>query len=114
MAVTSANYASIVAACRRALANGTNLTGNEIRLVVDVVQAAANTLDSKGVAAVAALEAELVTQMAIWDAAKGAATTSEYAAALAALDPLRTAATAAAAASVTDVAADDKRDGRAA
>ncbi len=107
MAATSADYATVIAACRRALANGTNLTGAEVQLVIDVVQhGSSNERDT----AATALEALLVTHMAIWDAAKGGATASEYAAALAALATPRTAAIAGAV--ITDIAANDKLDGR--
>ena len=68
MAVVSADYTTVCTALRRVLGNGTNLTGEEKRLALDVVQHAANTLDSKGAAtAVTAntdadvLEALLVT-----------------------------------------------------
>ncbi len=46
MAVVSADFATVVAACRRCLAHGTNLTGSEIRLIIDVVQSASADDDS--------------------------------------------------------------------
>jgi hypothetical protein len=107
MTVTSADYARVVAEARAALNRGTGLEGPALGRVIDVVQDAANTLDSKGAAtdvtlaaASAALEAELVTQMGLWDADGAGDSSATYTAALSALDPLRTAVTAAAAAAV--------------
>jgi hypothetical protein len=81
--------------------------------MLDVVEHAANTLDSKGVAATVALEAALVTQMALWDAAGAGDSSAVYATALTALAALRTAAVSAAAASITNYTANDFLDGRA-
>jgi hypothetical protein len=107
MAVTSANYATCQTALRRCLASGTNPTGEELQLMLDVIQhGSSNERDT----AAAALEALLVTHMAIWDAAKGGATAAEYAAALAALATPRTAAIAGAV--ITDLTASDGVDGR--
>ncbi len=112
MTVAAADYTTVVTSCRRELARGGVLRGEDLRLIIDVVEHAANTLDSKAVAAVAALEALLVTHLDIWNAAKAGATATEYANAVAALATPRTAATAAAAASITDVTALDGPDGR--
>lgn len=128
MTVSSSDYTTVVTDCRNALAKGISLTGPQMRLVIDVVEHAANTLDSKGAATSAtvnsdadALEAELVTQMAAWDAAGAGDSSAVYTAALAALAPLRTAliasanaVAAAAAASITNVTASDQLDGRSA
>lgn len=112
MTIGSSDYAAVVTACRGALAHGTTLGGNDLIRVIDVVEHAANTLDSQAAAAVAALEDELVTQMALWAAAGSGDSSAVYTAALAALSTLRTAATAAAAGSITDVTALDGPDGR--
>ncbi len=107
MAATSANYATVIAACRRALANGTNLTGAEIQLVIDVVQhGSSNERDT----AATALEALLVTHMANWAAAGAGDSSTVYTTALAALATPRTAAIAGAV--ITDIAASDGIDGR--
>lgn len=107
MSVVSADYATVLAALRRCLGNGTGLTGEEKRLALDVIQhASSNERD----AAATALEAELVTQMAAWDGAGAGDSSAVYTAALAALAPLRTAAIAGTV--VTDLSADDALDGR--
>ncbi len=106
MAVVNADYATCVAALRRCFAYGTNLSGEEKRLMLSVLQhATSNEKD----AAAAALEAELVTQMALWDADGAGDSSGTYTAALAALAPLRTAAIAGAV--ITDIAADNVLDG---
>ncbi len=126
MPVLSADYASVITECREALGRGGALEGKALIRVIDVIQHAANTLDSQGAAtgattrtAVLALEALLVTHMAIWNAAKGGATATEYAAALAALATPRTtclsaslASAVASTATVTDVTANNTLDGR--
>lgn len=114
MTVTSADYARVVSEARAALNRGTGLEGRALGRVIDVVQDAANTLDSKGAAtdvtlraAAVALEAELVTQMALWDDDDAGDSSATYTAALAALAPLRTALTAAAAATTASAATVD-------
>ncbi len=108
----STDVATVVAACRRGLANGSSLTGVELRLCIDTLQTLANTTESKGSAAAIALEALLVTHLAIWNAAKAGATASEYAAAVAALATPRATALTASAASVTNVTVSNILDGR--
>ncbi len=66
MAVSSTDYTTVATALRRCLANGSNLDGYEKRLTLDVIQHAANTLDSNTETATVntdgdALEALLVT-----------------------------------------------------
>lgn len=107
MTVLSADYTEVVAKCRAALNRGGDLKGADLRQVIDVVQHAANTLDTRSSAEVVtvaadaiALEAELVTQMALWDAAGAGDSSAVYTTALAALADLRTALTASAAALV--------------
>ena len=126
MSVSSADYARVVAACRRCLAHGTSLSGDEIRLVIDVVEHGANAID--GVAdisaandAVVALEAVLVTQMGLWNDAGAGDSSTVYTTALAALATpranavtLAAAALAACPAAITDITADDMADGRSA
>jgi hypothetical protein len=107
MAATSANYATVIAACRRCLANGTSLTGSEIQLVIDVVQhGSSNERD----AAADALEALLVTHIALWVAVGAGDTSTVRTNAVAALVAPRAAAIAGAA--ITDIAASDGIDGR--
>jgi hypothetical protein len=113
MAVVSADYTTVGTALRRCLGNGTSPSWRELQLMLDVVEHAANTLDSKGVAAVAALDVVIAAQMALWNTAKGADSSSTYTTALAALVAPRAAAIAAAAVSVTDFTANDSLDGRA-
>lgn len=107
MAVVDANYTTCVAALRRVLANGTNLTGEEKRLVLDVLQHA--TSNERDVAATA-LEALLVTCFAAWLADGAGDSSATYTAQLAACAAARTAAVAGA--TITDIAADDALDGR--
>lgn len=114
MTVASADYATIVTNCRNALAVGGSLRGEDLRLVIDVVEAAANTLDSKGVAAVTALSSALVTALAAWNGAGAGNSSAIYTTQEAILTPLRAAALTAVAASVTNVTALDGPDGRAA
>ncbi len=107
MAATSANYATVIAACRRALANGTNLTGAEVQLVIDVVEhGSSNERDT----AATALEALLVTAFAAWTAAGAGDSSAVYTAQLAACAAARVAAVAGAV--ITDIAAADGVDGR--
>ena len=113
MAVVAADYTTVVTLCRDALAKGTSLFGKDLVKVIDVVQDAANTLDSKGVAATVALEALLVTHLDTnWVAVGTGDSAAVRTAALAALATPRTAAVAAAAASITNVTASDALDGR--
>ncbi len=128
MAVVSADYTTVATFCRNALAVGGNISGAQLVKVIDVIQHAANTLDSKAVATSVAteaattaaatavgtvntdadaLEAELVTQMAAWNAVGVGDSSAVYTAALAALAPLRTALIASADAAVTAAAAAD-------
>lgn len=124
MAVTSANYLTVQTALRRCLANGGHLTGEEKRLALDVLQHSANVLD--GVTLVAdvntkadALEALLVTHLAIVDAVGAGDASVEVDAMIAALATPRSdlvaAVTAAVAAGgdVTDLVVSDELDGRA-
>lgn len=97
MTVSSADYTTVVQRCRDALNRGGDLRGPDLMLVIDVVQDAANTIDTQAAARIAtvsadaiALEAELVTQMALWDAAGAGDSSAVYATALAALADLRT------------------------
>ncbi len=122
----STDVATLAAACRRCLANGTSFTGAEIRLCIDTLETMANTTDSKAVATTTtakadaiALAAALVTALAAWDGAGAGDSSSIYTTQEAILTPLKlavVASTAAAftagAASVTDVTANDKTDGR--
>lgn len=114
MTVSSADYTTVVAACRDALAHGTSLSGEELRLTIDVVQHAANALDSKAVATVTALSGALVTALAAWAADGAGDSSATYTAQEAILTPLRTAAVSAAAASITNSTADSVLDGRSA
>ena len=107
MAVVSADYGTVVTALRRVLANGTNLTPEEKRMALDVVQHASS--NEKDVAATA-LEALLVTAFAAWNAVGAGDSSATYTAQLAACAAARTAAIAGTA--ITDVAADDATDGR--
>ncbi len=108
----STDVASIVSSCRDALARGGELRGERLRLIIDTLETLANTTESKASAAAVALEAQLVTSMAAWNAAGAGDSSADYTTAAAALAPLRTAAVSAAAASVTDVTPDDSLDGR--
>lgn len=111
---TSADYTAVVSACRTALARGDSIRGEDLRKVIDVVQHAANTLDSKALAAVTALSGALVTALAAWNAVGAGDSSATYTAQEAILTPLRTAALTAAAASRTDITADNSVDGRSA
>lgn len=112
MTVSSADYTRVVTECREALAKGLELKGPALIRVIDVVQDAANTLDSKGVAAAAALEALLVTHLGILVADAASPTQAHVNAMVAALTAPRAAATVAAAATITDVSANTALDGR--
>ncbi len=112
VAAAAADYATVVTACRRCLAHGTNLTGAEVQLVIDVVETAANTLDSKSAAAVAALEALLVTHLGILVADGASPTQGHVNAAVTALATPRATAVTASTASVADVTQNDALDGR--
>lgn len=109
---TSTDYIQVVTDCRTALAKGGSLSGEQLRRVIDVVQHAANTLDSKAVSAVSALSSALVTALAAWNADGTGDSSATYTAQEAILTPLRTAAVAAAAASRTDITAVSRDDGR--
>lgn len=129
MTVSSEDYTTVVQRCRDALNRGGDLRGPDLMLVIDVVQDAANTLDTQAASRIAtvsedaaALEAELVTQMALWDAAGAGDSSGVYTTALAALADLRTGLAASVAAAlagagsvgaVTDIAT-HPLDGRAA
>ncbi len=122
----STDAAATLAACRRALANGTNITGAEIRVCIDTIETLINTTDSKAVATTTtakadaiALAAAMVTALAAWTAVGAGDSSAVYTTQEAILTPLKlavVASTAAAftagAASVTDVTANDKTDGR--
>lgn len=112
MTVASADYTTVVTRARAALASGGHLAGEDLRLVIDVVQDAANTLDSKALAAVTALSGALVTALAAWNAVGAGNSSATYAAQEAILTPLRTAALTAAGATITNITADNKSDGR--
>lgn len=112
MAVVSADYTTVITNCRNALDKGGSLYGKDLVKIIDVVQDAANTLDSKGVAAVTALSGALVTALAAWTAVGAGDSSAVYTAQEAILTPLRTAAISAAAASITNVTASDALDGR--
>lgn len=109
---TSSDYAAVVTTCRNALARGDSVRGEDLRKVIDVVEHAANTLDSKALAAVTALSSALVTALAAWDAAGAGDSSAVYTAQEAILTPLRTAALTAAAASRTDITVNNSLDGR--
>lgn len=104
MPVVSADYTRVVTECRAALAVGGEIRGPALTRVIDVVEDAANTLDSKAVTAVAALEALLVTHLAILVADGASPTQGHVNAMVAALATPRSAATAAAAPSIADIA----------
>lgn len=106
MAVVNADYATCVAALRRCFAYGTNLTGEEKRLVLDVLLHA--TSNERDVAATA-LEALLVTAFAAWNADGAGDSSATYTAQLAACAAARVAAVAGA--TITDIAADNVLDG---
>jgi len=108
---TSADYIQVVTDCRTALANGGYLSGEQLRRVIDVVEHAANTLDSKALSAVTALSGALVTALAAWAAVGAGNSSAVYTAQEAILTPLRTAALTAAAASRTDIST-SAQDGR--
>ncbi len=107
MAVSSADYATCIDALRRCLAHGTELNSEEKRLLVDVVEhGSANEQD----AAATTLEGLLVTAFAAWDMAGAGDSSAVYTAQLAACAAARVAAVAGAV--ITDITADDSRDGR--
>ena len=81
MTVSSADYTEVVDACRRVISVGGNLSGAEVRKVIDVVQDATRVMSD--------LSDEVTAQLAIWDAAKGADSSTEYAAAESALTALQ-------------------------
>lgn len=122
----STDVATLAAACRRCLANGTSFTGAEIRLCIDTLQTLANTTEAKASAAAitasadaVALAAALVTALAAWTGDGAGDSSGTYTAQEAILTPLKVAAVAsaaaavtAAAASVTDVTVNDATDGR--
>lgn len=112
MAATSADYTRVVTEARAALMQGHALTGPALQRVIDVVEDAANTLDSKAVAAVAALEAVLVTQFAILVADAASPTQAHVNAMVAAAASPRAAAIAAAAPTIADITANSVLDGR--
>ncbi len=108
----STDVATLAAACRRCLANGTSFTGAEIRLCIDTLETLANTTDSKAVATVTAWAAAQVTALAAWTACGAGDSSAVYTTQSALLITARAAAVTAAAASVTDVTANDQTDGR--
>jgi len=124
----STDVATLAAAVRRGLANGSSLTGVELRLLIDTLETLANTTESKSVTAVGtvstdttALSAALVTALAAWTAVGAGDSSTVYTTQEAILTPLRVAlvasaaaAVTAAAASVTNVTVNDSTDGRAA
>lgn len=114
MAVVSADYTTVVTNCRNALAVGGSLSGDDLIQVIDVVQHAANTLDSQGVTAVTALSDALVTALAAWNADGAGDSSATYTAQEAILTPLRTAALSAVAATITNITASNALDGRSA
>jgi hypothetical protein len=130
MAVTSADYTTVVTDCRNALAVGKSLDGAQLRRVIDVVQHAANTLDSNAEAATVntdadALETQLAAAFVSLDAWTGASAAADIVADIAtqkaALADLRTALIASANAvlaaggtTVTDITASTELDGRSA
>ncbi len=108
----STDVATLAAACRRCLANGSSFTGAEIRLCIDTLETLANTTEAKAVTAVGALSSALVTALAAWLAVGTGNGSTVYTAQEAILTPLRTAAVAAAAASVTNITVNNSTDGR--
>lgn len=107
MAVSSADYATCIAALRRCLAHGTELNSEEKRLLVDVVEhGSSNEKDTEATA----LEALLVTAFAAWNADGAGDSSATYTAQLAACAAARVAAVTGAV--ITDITADDSRDGR--
>lgn len=104
MAVSSTDYTTVVQRCRDAINRGNSLSATDMRLIVDVVEDAANTLDTKATASVAALEALLVTHFAILVADAASPTQAHVNAMVAACATPRQTATAAAAASIVDIA----------
>ncbi len=110
----STDVATLVAACRRGLANGSSLTGVELRLCIDTLQTLANTTESKGSAAAVALEALLVTHFGVLVADGASPTQGHVNAMVTACATPRATAVSASAASVTDVTVSDILDGRSA
>lgn len=112
MTIGSADYSSVVESCRDALGHGRPLTGAELRLVIDVVQHAANTLDYN--ASAATLETALgnaFTSLDAWTGVDAAAdVVADIATQKAYLAPFRTAA--AGGTAVTDLTVSDVLDGR--
>ena len=107
MAVVNADYATCVAALRRCVGNGTNLTGDERRLMLDVLQhATSNEKDAQSTE----LEALLVTAFAAWNAVGAGDSSAVYTAQLAACADARVSAIAGI--TITDIAADNFKDGR--
>lgn len=122
----SADVATLAAACRRCLYNGTSLTGVEIRLCIDTLETLANTTESKAAAATTtasadavALAAAIVTMFTAWAGVGAGDSSAIYTAQEAIVTPLKTAAVASAAAAataaeatVTNITVNDSTDGR--
>ncbi len=108
MTVVNADYATCVAALRRCIGNGTNLTGVEKAQMLDVLlHATSNEKD----AAATTLEGLLVTAFAAWNSAGAGDSSTVYTTQLGLCAAARVAAVAGA--TITDIAADDVVDGRA-
>lgn len=122
----SADYTAVVTAARNALAVGGSLSGLNLLKVIDLLEAAANTLDDNAEAATVntdadALEASLVTHIANWVAVGVGDSSAVRTTAVAAWAPLRTALIASANAvvasggsTITDITSSDALDGRSA
>jgi hypothetical protein len=113
VAAASADYTTCITALRRCLAHGTDLSGGEKRLCLDVIMTAANTLDSKAAATVTAWADAQATALTAWNGAGSGDSSAIYTTQSALLITARAAAVTAAGASVTNVTQDDSLDGRA-